>query len=98
VVEQAAPNLKGETQAVWLRRLEGEKENLWAALQWLIEQHEVIPALRFCDAFGKFCGLNGYWSKERYWLKGGSGIALCTRAKCDKSQSAASSRASCLSP
>jgi len=31
VVEQAAPNLKGETQAVWLRRLEGEKENLWAA-------------------------------------------------------------------
>src|SRR5207244_1865259 len=24
---------------------------------------------RFCDAFGKFCGLRGYWSEEQRWLK-----------------------------
>jgi predicted ATPase/transcriptional regulator with XRE-family HTH domain len=68
-VEQAAPQLKGPQQSTWLMRLEQERDDLRAALGWLIEIKDVGLALRFCEAFGKFCGLRGYWSDEQYWLK-----------------------------
>jgi len=69
VVEQARPHFNGAQQVQWLARLEQEKENLRAALTWLIQQKETERALRFCEAFGKFCGLRGYWGEEQYWLK-----------------------------
>ena len=69
VVEQARPHFNGAQQVRWLARLEQEKENLRAALTWLIQQKETERALRFCEAFGKFCGLRGYWGEEQYWLK-----------------------------
>ena len=68
VVEQAAPHLKGPQQATWLGRLEREQKNLRAALGWLVEQKETELALRFCEAFGKYCGLCGYWTEEKRWL------------------------------
>ncbi len=68
-VEQAAPLLKGPQQAMWLQRLEQEIGDLRAALGWCIEARETGLALRFCEAFGKFCGLRGYWSEEQRWLK-----------------------------
>jgi len=69
LVEEARPHFNGAQQALWLARLEQEKENLRAALSWLIQQKETERALRFCEAFGKFCGLRGYWGEEQYWLK-----------------------------
>jgi predicted ATPase len=69
LVEQAAPHLKGSEQAQWLAKLDQEVDNLREALHWLIEQQETELALRFCEAFGKFCGLRGYWNDERHWLK-----------------------------
>ncbi|GHO95492.1 hypothetical protein KSF_055400 [Reticulibacter mediterranei] len=68
-VEQAAPQLKGPQQAMWLQRLEQELDDLRAVLNWLIEIKDVGLALRFCEAFGKYCGLRGYWSEEQRWLK-----------------------------
>jgi predicted ATPase/transcriptional regulator with XRE-family HTH domain len=68
-VEQAAPQLKGPLQATWLQRLEQEHDNLRAALNWFIEIRDAGLALRFCEAFGKFCGLRGYWSEEQRCLK-----------------------------
>ena len=62
-------SLEGSEQLVWLERLEQEKDNLRAALGWLIDHGEAELALRFCDVFGKFCGLRGYWSEEQRWLK-----------------------------
>ncbi|QBD82059.1 tetratricopeptide repeat protein [Ktedonosporobacter rubrisoli] len=70
LLEKAEPHLKGEQQVVWLETLEQEKENLRAALGWLIEHKEVEFALRFMEIFGKFCGLSGYWSEEQHWLTG----------------------------
>jgi predicted ATPase/Tfp pilus assembly protein PilF len=67
-IERAAPHLKGAQQIEWLARLEGDQENLRAALEWFIEQKETDAALRFCEAFGKFCGLSGYWSEEQRWF------------------------------
>src|SRR5205823_5895697 len=69
LVERAGPFLRGAEQIVWLERLEEEKDNLRAALGWLIDHREAELALRFCDVFGKFCGLRGYWSEEQRWLK-----------------------------
>lgn len=69
LVEQAQPHFNGAQQAQWLARLEQEKENLRAAATWLIQQKETERALHFCEAFGKFCGLRGYWEEEQYWLK-----------------------------
>jgi non-specific serine/threonine protein kinase len=69
LVEQAASHLKGADQAYWLAKLDLEADNLRDALRWLIEQQETELALRFSEAFGKFCGLRGYWNEERHWLK-----------------------------
>ena len=49
--------------------LDAELGNLRSAMQWFIEHKEGELALRFCEAFGKFCGLRGYWSEERHWLQ-----------------------------
>lgn len=67
-VEKIATYLTGKQQAIGLQQLEQEQDNLRAALSWLIERRESMRALRFCEAFGKFCGLHGYWSEERRWL------------------------------
>jgi non-specific serine/threonine protein kinase len=69
VVEEVAPSFYGKRQALGLQQLEQEQDNLRMALGWLIEQRESLLALRFCEAFGKFCGLQGYWSEEERWLK-----------------------------
>ncbi len=68
-VERAGQYLKGAQQAEGLALIEREQENLRAALQWFIEQRETDCALRFCDIFGKFCGLRGYWTEEQRWLR-----------------------------
>jgi predicted ATPase/transcriptional regulator with XRE-family HTH domain len=67
-MESAAPHLKGAQQREWLTRVEREQENLRAALAWFIERKETNAALRLCEAFGKFCGLSGYWSEEQRWF------------------------------
>ncbi len=69
LVEEAKAYLNGIQQVMWLTRLEQEKENLRAALTWLIRQKKTEQALRFCEAFGKFCGLRGYWGEEQHWLQ-----------------------------
>ena len=68
LVEEAKPYLTRALQRQWLGRLDQELNNLRAALNWFIEQQMVDEALRFCEAFGKFCGLRGYWSEEQRWL------------------------------
>lgn len=69
LVEQARPHLNGALQTKWLALLEPEKENLRAALTWFIQKEETDLTLRFCEAFGKFCGLRGYWGEEQHWLR-----------------------------
>lgn len=64
LVEQALPHLTGPHQATWLVQLDQEKDNLRVALLWLLDKNEVELALRFCEGFGKYCGLRGYWTEE----------------------------------
>jgi predicted ATPase len=67
-MERAASYLRGAQQKEWLTRLERELENLRAALEWFIGRKETDAALRFCEAYGKFCGLSGDWSEEQRWF------------------------------
>lgn len=78
LVEQGKQHLFGASQREWLGRLDQELTNLRAALGWFIERQMVDEALRFCDAFGKFCGLRGYWSEEQRWLA--AALELAQRA------------------
>lgn len=68
-VEQVLPYLTGSQQTTWLAQLDQEKDNLRAALTWLLNKNEVELALRFGEGFGKFCGLRGYWTEEWRWLQ-----------------------------
>jgi predicted ATPase/transcriptional regulator with XRE-family HTH domain len=69
LVEEAALYLAGGEQGRWLLSLEQERLNLQAALEWLLHRQESSLALRFVEAFGKFCGLRGDWSEEYHWLQ-----------------------------
>jgi predicted ATPase/DNA-binding XRE family transcriptional regulator len=69
LLAEAESSLKGIQQGLWLTYLDNERENLRSALTWLIERQETEQALSFCEVFGKYCGLRGYWSEELHWLE-----------------------------
>ncbi len=69
LVEKAQTYFKGPQQAEWLLILDAELGNLRSAFQWFTDHKEGILALRFCEAFGNFCGLHGYWSEEQRTLQ-----------------------------
>ncbi len=90
LVEEAEPYLTGPDQIHWLDRLEGDHDNLQAALDWFWRQSEVEAALRFAAAAWKFWQIrSNYHAEGQQWLErvlalGGSEakrIALATRAK-----------------
>ncbi len=68
-LERIGPALRSAQLATWLSVLERELENLRTALLWFVQQQETEQALCFCEIFGNFCGLRGYWTEERRWLK-----------------------------
>ncbi|MGW5259434.1 BTAD domain-containing putative transcriptional regulator [Microbispora sp. NPDC004025] len=51
----ADPHLRGPDQVEWLRRLDGERDNLQAALRRAVRAGDVAPALRLLSA------ATGYW-------------------------------------
>lgn len=69
LAEKAQSYLERAQQAEWLGILDVELGNLRTAMQWFVEHKEGQLALRLGNAFGRFCGLRGYWSEERHWLQ-----------------------------
>src|SRR5437879_3145802 len=67
LAEQAEPELEGEHQGAWLQRLEGDHDNLRAALEWGWESAPV-SALRLAGALGPF------WLARGYWVEGGEAL------------------------
>ncbi|HEY0070220.1 MAG TPA: NB-ARC domain-containing protein, partial [Chloroflexia bacterium] len=67
LVEKAEPELSGDEQASWLRRLEDEYANIRAALLWAAE-HAPEIGLRLAGALWLFWEIRGYLSETRHEL------------------------------
>jgi len=91
--EKAEPELRGPQQALWLKRLEQEHDNLRAAMHWTLEggdvgqstRDEIEMALRFGGALRGFWVIHGHHNEGRAFLERtlmvSEGIALDVRAK-----------------
>lgn len=65
--ERAGSALQGPDQALWLKRLETEHDNLRAALEW--SSNDAETGLRLAGALWFFWYLRGYVSEGREWLR-----------------------------
>jgi predicted ATPase/class 3 adenylate cyclase/DNA-binding CsgD family transcriptional regulator len=87
--EEAELELLGPQQAVWLKRLEREHDNLRAALRWSLEQGETGQsqemALRLSAALWWFWLVRGHRSEGRAFLEqalaASEGVIASVRAK-----------------
>jgi predicted ATPase/transcriptional regulator with XRE-family HTH domain len=68
--EEAEPHLWGVGQAEWMRQLEGEHDNLRAALGWLRDHGEVESAVRLAVAIGRFWFFRSFYEEGARWLEG----------------------------
>jgi non-specific serine/threonine protein kinase len=67
LAEEAEPEMSGQEQEVWLRRLEKEHANLRGALAWALDpahsieprEHRTELGLRLAGALGRFWGVYG---------------------------------------
>jgi tetratricopeptide (TPR) repeat protein len=69
LAEAAAAEMVGRNQAVWLRRLEAEHDNLCAALEWTIDRADTEPGLRLGAALWRFWFNRGHFAEGRRWLE-----------------------------
>ena len=69
LAEEAEPELSGNQQGLWVERLEGEHDNVRAALSWVLEREEGELGLRFGGALWRFWTARGYISEGLGWLE-----------------------------
>jgi predicted ATPase len=69
MVEEAEPHLVGPAQVSWLTRLDGELDNLRAALRWTIESGEDDIGLRLAGSLWHFWYSRGHLDEGRRWLE-----------------------------
>src|SRR5215831_10312345 len=69
LAEQAAPEMHGPNQRLWLARLAAEHPNLRAALEWARETHSIEDGLRLGSALAWFWQLHGHAREGRAWLE-----------------------------
>jgi predicted ATPase/DNA-binding SARP family transcriptional activator len=69
LAEEAEPELMGADQVVWLERLEAERANLRAALNWCrTEEDGAKTELRLAGALYRFWEMHGHYSEGRAYL------------------------------
>ena len=69
LAEEAEPELAGPQKRLWVERLEGEHDNLRAALSWVLQRGESGLGLRFGGALWQFWYARGYLSEGLRWLE-----------------------------
>ena len=69
LAEEAEPELKGAGQVAWLERLEWERDNLRAAMAWLLERGALEEAARLGWALWLFWGIRAHFAEGRRWME-----------------------------
>jgi predicted ATPase/DNA-binding SARP family transcriptional activator/DNA-binding CsgD family transcriptional regulator len=69
LAEEAEPELSGPQQGLWVERLEGEHDNVRAALSWVLQSGESELGLRFGGALWRFWYTRGYLSEGIRWME-----------------------------
>jgi non-specific serine/threonine protein kinase len=72
--EQAASHLRREFRAEWMGRLEQERENLRAALTYLLDADRITDAARMCAALSEF------WERRGWIREGAAFVGRCLTA------------------
>ena len=67
--EEAAPKLNDAYQQLWLNWLEGEHDNLRAALAWSLESKRIEEGLRIATALIRFWEIRGYVQEGLIWFE-----------------------------
>jgi predicted ATPase/DNA-binding NarL/FixJ family response regulator len=67
--EEAAPKLGDAYQQLWLNWLEGEHDNLRAALAWALESGRIEPGLRIASALVRFFEIRGHVREGMAWFE-----------------------------
>ena len=67
LAEETHPKLRGREQAICLRRLETEHENLRASLEWSLADADPRVGLRLCSALQLFWIMRGHFAEGRRW-------------------------------
>ena len=74
LAEEAEPELKGAGQVAWLERLEADRDNLRAAMAWLLERGELEQAARLGWALWLFWGIRAHFAEGRRWMEQGLSV------------------------
>ncbi len=82
--EEAAPRLGDAYQQLWLAWLEGEHDNLRAALAWSLESGRIEAGLRIANALVRFWEIRGHVQEglawfERLLTRADDGVTLAVR-------------------
>jgi len=67
--EEAAPKLNEAYQQLWLNWLEGEHDDLRAALAWSLESGRIEVGLRIATALVRFWEIRGYVREGLIWFE-----------------------------
>jgi predicted ATPase len=69
LVEEAEGQLRGADQPDWLDRLDGELDNLRAAMAWCLRTGAVTEAVRLAGGLWLFHYLRGHYAEGSEWLE-----------------------------
>ncbi|GAA1513331.1 ATP-binding protein [Kribbella lupini] len=69
LAEEAETYLRGANQGAWLDRLEGELDNLRAAMSWSLRTKSSAEAIRLAGGLWLFCYLRGHYGEGSDWLE-----------------------------
>ncbi|HEU5086576.1 MAG TPA: LuxR C-terminal-related transcriptional regulator, partial [Roseiflexaceae bacterium] len=69
LAEEALPKLTGPHQQLWLNWVEGEYDNIRAALNWSLESDNIEAGLRIANAIYQFWTIRDYVQEGLDWLE-----------------------------
>ncbi len=68
LAEEAAPALQGPDQALWVERLDRDRDNIRTALDWLLTSRNAAWGMRLATALARYWEIRELFVEGRRWL------------------------------